>query len=454
MIEKRSVQNSNTNKYFVITCTFLIFSYPFYASNVLPMRVTLAMFMLGVFFVFVQYVRMGWFRPMELRGMMLWVAAAFLVLLSFALSNYSYEYSRFFYPICLALSIGCSLVSSGFKKDWISTSLKTVCIMLVPFAVGTLFLYMFPEVFPSIKAVLFPESVFATGYKSGLTTHYSYNGTYNIVGFIIAFGLAVYSNEAKQSRRAWAIVAILFFCALLLIGKRQTLLFGMMAVVLVYVLSNKKNKIKTLTISVAVLCGVGLLMMYFVPGIENTLIRFFSSFGNDDIGEVTSSRDVIWVSAFTGWLEHPLFGNGWGTFSYQFSETNTVHVAHNELLDLLYSVGIVGSLVFVACMMSTLLLTIRLFYNAQRDRIQTVIPHAKTILSISLMIQIYDISMGFSIGSILGSPTSFMPYLLAVGITLYCYRNIRLINKQKHSFFSESSCKEGHPNEDNYFNHR
>lgn len=430
MSETDSLKETKPSKGFVSFCTFLIFSYPFYASNILPMRVTLAMFLLGSFFIAVCYVRKGWFQPKELRSMALWIAASFVVLFSFMLADFPYEYSRFFYPVCLVVSIACMLMCSGFK-GWILIAIKTVCIMLIPFALGTIFIYVFPETFPAIKSVLFPESVFATGYKSGLTTHYSYNGTYNIVGFLFALGLAAYSQGSKRMKRFWAVVAIVFFFALLLIGKRQTLLFGAFAIVFVYLLSNNKNKIRTLLLGGVALCVVGLVAMWLVPGIEGTFIRFFSSFGSEDIGEVTSSRDVLWSAAASGWLERPLLGNGWGTFSYEFSATNTVHVAHNELLDLLYGVGVLGAAVFVVCIFGTVVISIRVFRGIECSRLKTKLPHARVALAISLMLQVYDISMSFSIGSLFGSPTSFMPYLLVVGIALCYYRDIGVPAKNK-----------------------
>lgn len=392
------------------------------------MRLTLGMFLVGVVLILVRYVRTGWFRPKELRFFAMWVLAAILVLFSFLFAGYVYEFSRAFYPICLSITILCALIVSGFE-GWILIALKTVCAMLLPFALGTLFLYLFPGTFPSIKSILFPDSIFATGYKSGLTNHYSFNGTYNIVGFLISFGFAVYSKENKRARIAWGIIAALFLIALLLIGKRQTLLFGAIAIVIVFLLSNQKGKIRILLLSAGILILIGLVAMQFIPGIERTLLRFFSSFGNEDIGEVTSSRDVIWGAAASGWLERPLFGNGWGTFSYQFTETNTVHVAHNEVLDLLYNSGLIGAAIFIFCIFATLIVTIYMFYCTEYSKVEGSYKYLRAVLAISLMIQLYDVMMSFSIGSLLGAPSSFMPYLLSVGIALWCYREIGPLNK-------------------------
>lgn len=428
MTEASTDNKQKISQRMCVIITLLVFSYPFYASNILPMRLTLALFFLGAALIVVRYVRIGWFHPRDLRSLALWVFAALLVLVSFVFSGYKYEFSRVFYPACLSLAILCALIVSGFK-GWAYTALKTACIMLLPFAIGTLFFYIFPGAFSPIKSILFPDSLFATGYKSGLTTHYSHNGTYNIMGFLMAFGLAFYSEGNKKARIVWGAVAALFLIALLLIGKRQTLLFGALAVVIVFLLSNQKGKIRILLLAAGVLALCGLIAMQFVPGIERTLLRFFSSFGSEDIGEVTSSRDVIWGAAASGWLERPLFGYGWGAFSYQFTETNTVHVAHNEVLDLLYNSGIVGAVVFIFCIFATLIVTIYMFYSTEHSKIKSSFRHLRTILAISLMIQLYDVLMSFTIGSLLGAPSSFMPYLLSVGIALCCYREIGPLSK-------------------------
>lgn len=357
----------------------------------------------------------------DLGSLSLWAFAAFAMIMSFVISQHAYDYSRVFYPVCLAISIACALLCSGLD-GWMTTALKTVAIMLVPFALGTIVLYFFQDAYPIVKSILFPDSIFATGYKSGLTTHYSHNGTYNITGFLISLGFASCSSAKKGGRRGWLFIAALFLFALLLIGKRQTLLFGGFAVLFVYLLSNDKNKGKKLLYAGVLVAIFGVLVAQFIPGVAESLERLFSSFGDDDIASVTNGRDVVWDAAIAGWSENPLFGKGWGTFTYQFTATNTVHVAHNELLDLLYSVGLVGTALFVVCSFATLVISICLFRKSNQNRIELHIPYVNTMLSISLMLQAYDISMGFTIGSLFASPSAFMPYFLAVSIVAYCYR--------------------------------
>ena len=407
---------------FYIAVTFLIFSYPFYASNILPMRLTFLFFCAGAFLIFASYVRKDRFCMRDLGSLSLWALAAFAMLVSFAVSQHAYDYSRVFYPVCLAITITCALLCSGMD-GWMMTALKTVAVMLIPFALGTIALYFFQDAYPAVKAILFPDSLFATGYKSGLTTHYSHNGTYNITGFLISFGLASCSSAPKKERRGWLLTAALFLFALLLIGKRQTLLFGGFAVLLVYLLSNDKNKGKKLLCVGVLVVVLGMLVAQFVPGVAESLERLFNSFGDDDIASVTNGRDVVWDAAIAGWSENPLFGKGWGTFTYQFTATNTVHVAHNELLDLLYGVGLVGAALFVVCSFATLVISICLFRKSNQNRIELHIPHVSTMLSISLMLQAYDVSMGFTIGSLFATPSAFMPYFLAVSIVAYCYRS-------------------------------
>lgn len=413
--------NGGQSPAFIVLVTFLVFSYPLYASNLLPMRLTFVFFCAGAFLVLASYVRRDLFSPRDLGSLSLWILAAFVAILSFAASQHNYDYSRVFYPVCLVISIACALVSSSLN-GWIMTTLKTLVVMLIPFALGTIFLYFFQDTYPLVKSILFPDSIFATGYKSGLTTHYSHNGTYCITGFLISLGLALYSSGAKKERRGWLIAGALFLFALLLIGKRQTLLFGGFAVVFVYLFSNDKNKGKKLLCAAILIIVIGALIAQVVPGVAESLERLFNSFGDDDIASVTNGRDVVWETAIAGWSESILFGKGWGTFTYQFTGTNTVHVAHNELLDLLYGVGLVGALVFVVCSLATLVISIRLFRKSYQDESASRISHMSTALSISLMLQVYNISMSFTIGSLFATPSAFMPYFLAVSIVAYCYR--------------------------------
>lgn len=399
--------------------TFCIFSYPFYASNLLPMTLSLAMALLGSLIVIwlflkegsISFSHDGWFAT--------WILVALIAALSAALSGYSYDFTHMWYPSAYVVSILIMLMCSRTAK-WIPTAIKTVAVMLLPFAVGTIVLYFIPDLFTPIKRALFPDSFFATGYQSGLTTHYSYNGTYNIVGFLISSGLFLFQKRSHKSNRFWLVVMAIFMFALMLIGKRQNIVFGAFAIFTVYAISGNRGKTFKIVLVLAALLAILELAISYVPGIAASFDRLFDTFEAADVAESTNGRAFIWEAAIRGWGENPLFGHGWGIFSYQFSANNTVHVAHNELLNLLYETGVVGAVTTTLCALFSLAITWTTFRSLSRESDKTnPLPYGAA-LGISLLIKIYMLLMGYTIGSLFSGPSSFMPYFFAVSITIAC----------------------------------
>lgn len=420
-----AVRDQRRSKALYAFVTFCIFSYPFYASNLLPMTLSLAMAFFGFLIVTclflkegsISFSHSGWFNA--------WILVAMIAALSAALSGYSYDFTHMWYPSVYVMSILIMLMCSRTTK-WITTAVKTIIIMLLPFAIGTIVLYFVPDLFDPVKRLLFPDSFFATGYQSGLTTHYSYNGTYNTVGFLISSGLFLFQKRSRKSNRLWLAIMVIFVFALMLIGKRQNIVFGAFAIFAVYAISGNRGKTFKIALALAALLAILELAISYVPGIAASFDRLFDTFETTDVSESTNGRAFIWESAIRGWGDNPLFGHGWGIFSYQFSANNTVHVAHNELLNLLYETGVIGAAATTFCALFSLVITWITFRSSSRDESGGKdLPSYGAALGVSLLIQIYMILMGYTIGSLFSGPSSFMPYFFAVSITIACRWSLR-----------------------------
>lgn len=416
----RSPQRSGRSPLLYALIALCIFSYPFYASSLLPMRLSLVMSILGfcavayLFFAhgMIDFTHNGWFAS--------WLVVGLIAAASAAVSGYSYDSTHMWYPLMFTLSVVLMLMSAR-SADWILPTLQTVTVMLLPFAIGTIVLYFVPDLFAPVKSALFPDSYFATGYQSGLTTHYSYNGTYNIVGFLISFGSFLFLDKTNKRNRIWIIAVLIFVFALMLIGKRQNLVFGALTVLVVYAASGNRGKSFKIALAFIVILIALELAISFIPGVEASFDRLFDTFESDDVSESTNGRTFIWEAAIKGWGNSPLFGHGWGVFTYQFSLNNTVHAAHNELLNLLYEAGIVGAFITTACVLFSLIATWVAFRRVIRSDALAAsgLPY-RAALGISLLIQTYMVMTGYSIGSLFSSPSSFMPYFLAVTIAIAC----------------------------------
>ena len=121
------------------------------------MTLSLAMALLGSLIVIwlflkegsISFSHDGWFAT--------WILVALIAALSAALSGYSYDFTHMWYPSAYVVSILIMLMCSRTAK-WIPTAIKTVAVMLLPFAVGTIVLYFIPDLFTPIKRALFPDS--------------------------------------------------------------------------------------------------------------------------------------------------------------------------------------------------------------------------------------------------------------------------------------------------------
>ncbi|MRX84016.1 O-antigen ligase family protein [Eggerthella guodeyinii] len=403
-----------------ILIAFCVFSYPFYASSLLPMRLSLAMSIAGLCAVVLLFLTRGIINFSHTGWFASWFVVGLIAAASAGASGYSYDSTHVWYPLMFTLSVLIMLMCSR-SADWILPTLQTIVVMLIPFALGTIVLYFIPDLFAQVKNVLFPDSYFATGYQSGLTTHYSYNGTYNIVGFLISIGLLLFSGKTGKHKRLWIAAMLIFAFALMLIGKRQNLVFGAFAVFVVYAASGNRGKTFKIALTLSVLLVALELAISYIPGVEASFDRLFDTFEADDVSESTSGRTFIWEAAIKGWESSPLFGHGWGVFTYQFSINNTVHAAHNELLNLLYEAGIVGAVATTLCVLFSLAATWIAFRGTNRSEALAAcdLPY-KAALGVSLLIQTYLVVTGYTIGSLFSSPSSFMPYFLAVAIAIAC----------------------------------
>ena len=114
---------------------------------------------------------------------------------------------------------------------------------------------------------------------------------------------------------------------------------------------------------VAVSVGLGLAVIgvfYFVP--ESVLLRFLTIHG-ELVGGTISYRRTIWTAGFELLGRHPLLGVGIGAFPEEVCTLGgfpEAPVAHSTLLGILFELGSVGLLLFLAILAATFAATRRL----------------------------------------------------------------------------------------------
>ena len=182
------------------------------------------------------------------------------------------------------------------------------------------------------------------GYKAGITNHYSHNGIVLAVTYLALFAMIFkYKNFGKKltkkenkKLKQYIIMFLLTFWAVILTTKRAHLVFGILAMLIVYYfckpesMSNKTFKI--IVFGLAGVVGISI-AGNFIPAIGNVLSRFSSSISEDS---TMISRIRFWELAIQMFLAKPIIGYGWFSFRYQYRTylyDTSVRSARYELLD-------------------------------------------------------------------------------------------------------------------------
>ncbi len=276
-----------------------------------------------------------------------------------------------------------------YVEDCHKPLMQLITVFTMEHVFFTWFFYFCPNLYKNHIIPLFPEFEYELTWQfehnqaAGFTMHYSTNGIYLAVGVIAFFALLLGAQGKKKI--PFAVLSVLTMSTLFLTGKRGHLLFVVAALFLVYFILNFKKVKKVLLTSGAVL-GVGivlvLILSLFIPDILTPFTRFFSE------ADVTNGRIPLYQLALDEFFEHPVFGNGWGSYKYAFDASDIAGTrgnmdTHNVYLQLLSESGIVGFGVFVSIFIYVLVTNIRLIHSEKRE------PCNLTLLIFALGMQLF-----------------------------------------------------------------
>lgn len=161
------------------------------------------------------------------------------------------------------------------------------------------------------------------------------------------------------SARGWhwilaAIGATLGFWLTILSGSRIALAAGILAAIIIGVLSKSEWRrslagLVTLALAVAIPASY-LLVPHEAWGFDRIIDRSFS----DNSEDYTSGRLTIWMETSSAILQNPLLGHGEGQFRSQIEAAgNGLNHPHNALLQFLYQWGLAGTLALAAMLSAT-----------------------------------------------------------------------------------------------------
>lgn len=367
-------------------------------SKVTTCNVSYILFILYAFFsdLFQATIRAGIYRYI------LWAGIVGLMVFS-VVNNHKWKVSRnLLFVAVIVLFFVCFRNQALSHGDKATTLRWLYCFVFVLFAVSsvdstntnvikyvahigfinvlaTYFFWMVPSAYKIMHSVweYWPTGTAngKTGYKAALTNHYSHNGIVLAVTAIALFAIVMSRWEQSEKRSFFYKVKTMLYgmmfalsCfAIVLTSKRAHLLFGIMAMIVVYYLCNPQ-KIAGRTFKVIVggiFAGIAVyIASFYVPEINQVLSRF-SSVGEDS---TMQSRFEFWGLALSMFLKNPILGNGWLSFRYNYnsvlyqaaveSQTRSARYelidTHNVYLQVLAETGIVGFLLYI-CIVAYLL---------------------------------------------------------------------------------------------------
>lgn len=238
-------------------------------------------------------------------------------------------------------------------------------------AVGIYLQRLMPAIYYLMISIILPDSVVSeirsrltNGYYTGFSREVSYTM------FLITIGLGLFIFDVKESRKikqkkAVRLSGIIFLAgALLLSGKRATLLFFIVTVFAVFFIKSK-NKFKIIKYTVICMGAI------FLVGLTYPLWSKMSSLqrmvelisyiqANDWIG-ITNGRTVIYEKAYSLWKLNQWFGIGWGNFKYSVPDNlwYSGYDVHNCYLQVLCENGILGACIYYILIVSALVNSVR-----------------------------------------------------------------------------------------------
>lgn len=347
-----SIRTKRADSEKVLYCAFtLFFLYPFF-RDILPMDDIFWMLsMVSGLFICAYRFNLKIVIPL---ASVFWLAIAILALSAFVLMGPD--------KTVLPKRMGLFLVSilimvtrSGDRK-WIRPALLACLVLLSFHAFATIILNAVPSLYERfIAPIIQGSSVTVIGPKSGLTSHYSYNGQLVAIGFLISYifyKTSPLADGQRSDRVKYGILAIVFAIALLLTTKRAPLLICILIIILVEYLMVPKGKATTVYKILCAMFLTGIFVVAFgdrIPALSNVIDRLSVFFTTSTLEESTTGRTLLWDRAIQLWIENPIFGSGWGTYRYYWTDgyQGVSIAAHNVFLQLLAEIGVAGFVIFM-----------------------------------------------------------------------------------------------------------
>lgn len=324
--------------------------------------------------------------------------------------------------------IVCLFLSA--QDEWLNILKKLLLLFSGSAVFFTFFFWLVPSLYGHVVDFYgyFPPGTgqLKYGYRAGITAHYSQNGIF-IAVFIMTLVTLIIAESAmrenKYTNKLRLIIVVIAFLAFLLNGKRGTLVWCIVAIILTWFVSTEK-KSKFITRLIIIACVSAVLFQFAAENIPslNFIVKRFSELGSDNS---STDRFAMWGLALLNFSRSPLLGIGFLNFREQYSTNLAAQFirdltdissysrldAHNVYIQVLCEMGIIGFVLYIGAVVLLLKYTIKaLKYFSSKQEYQY-----KYVAMLSFCFQIFYLLYSLS-GNCLYDMTFYL-YIIAMAIT-------------------------------------
>jgi O-antigen ligase len=246
----------------------------------------------------------------------------------------------------------------------------------------------------------------------------------NSLGEICAvFSAVLYYLYIKEKKKKYLALILLNFVIVLLTKSRTSLFFMLVCLIgVIFFYAKKAGKIKVILISLCS-CVVLLWAVLNIPALYEVigfrvegLIGIFNSskYVTDDstLGRMKLLR--VGIKVFEG---SPLIGvgiNNYGYYAYNYWGIWTIVPAHNNYIELLADIGIIGTFFYYILIYVSLFRGIRMIKKTNQEQ--------RAVLSVLLILLIYRVIADFFGVSYLEDFLQVMNFICVAGVTRMYYK--------------------------------
>jgi O-antigen ligase len=215
------------------------------------------------------------------------------------------------------------------RKQAIALSNSLTIILVLSSAISLIGYFLMPDIFAT------------RGRVAGVV------GQSNLFGmFIVTLSPLLFLTIDPRKKIIKFISIAIVMIALIQTGSRGAFLGQF--IVLVLILYKKRHKINAVKVGVFVILGFLLVLSLPLFQGQDVFTRFKKA-DNEDLSGYSHGRLNAWPLMLKEYSKKPILGYGFNSFSREFSikYTGKPFATHNEYIDILFTLGIIGFLLFV-----------------------------------------------------------------------------------------------------------